>query len=159
MSLRKRRFTWLDGLCVVLVLAIAAGAVWYFTHRNSIMPSAAKSYEITMRFTQATTDPYDFYQVGDTMYFQNRTDVLGTITALRAMDREVEDYNEETDQYVVIIDPRWKTIEMKVLVQGTLQGGTFTVAGEKLHIGKTLYPQSDTTRSIMVIWDIKEVAA
>ena len=152
----KKRFTWLDGLCIVLIAAVVIGAIWYLT-RGDKLSGTEKEYEITMRFTQATNDPYDFYQVGDTMYLYTRSGVLGTITSLTSMDRIIEDYDRETGRYITYTDQRWKTIEMKVLARGTLSGGTFQVADEELSIGKTFYPQSDTTRSIMVIWDIEEV--
>ena len=159
--MNKRRFTWLDGLCILLVLALAAGAFWFFTKDSGTEDTASepKNYILTLRFTQATTDPYDFYEVGDTIHFFTRTQELGTITSLELLDWVKEDYNAAKGEYVTYVDPLRKQIQMQVLVEGSIQNGTFTVNGEELSIGGVFYPQTDTTRSSMTIWDIEEVAA
>lgn len=155
----KRRFTWLDGLiCAILALAVAGGAIWYFFFREAGSEVLAKQYDLTLRFTQSTTDPYDFYKVGDTMYYMEGEKTLGTITALKSMDKITEYLQAESGKFIDAVDPDWKTIEMTVRANGTLQGGTFKVNGETLHIGKEFYPQSETTRSAITVWDIKEVA-
>ena len=156
--MNKRKFTWLDGLiCGVLVIAIAVGAFLLFGRKDGGEPQNLKTYELTMRFNRATTVEYDYYKVGDTLYFQNRTDVLGTVTSLEEIDKVHEEYDEDNGRYVTVVDPEQKTVVMKVRVQGSLAGGRFTVGGEQMNIGKVFYPQSDTTRSIMTLWDIKEV--
>ncbi len=156
--MNKRKFTWLDGLiCGVLVVAIAVGAFLLFGRKDSGENQDLKTYELTMRFTRATTAEYDYYQVGDTLYFQNRTDVLGTITSLEEIDKIHEEYDENNGRYVTVVDPEQKTVVMKVKAQGSLNGGEFSVNGVQMNIGKVFYPQSDTTRSIMTLWDIEEV--
>lgn len=154
----KRRFTWLDGvICAVLILAIIAGAVWYFKKGDAAADSRLKDYEVTLRFTEATSQPFDYYQVGDTLYFQNRTAVMGTITGLEMIDRKLEEYDSENGRYVSVVDPERKMVEMTVLVQGAVVDGKFTVNEQNFYIGEIIYPQSDTTRSIMTVWDIEEV--
>ncbi|MBQ8599806.1 MAG: DUF4330 family protein [Clostridia bacterium] len=153
----KRRFTWLDGVCVALILALAVGALWFFTKDSG--NSAEKQYEVTLRFKQATADPYDFYKVGDMMYFYTRSQKLGTITALSSHDLITEEYDAVNGKYVTVTDPQWKQIEMKVLAEGTMADGELSINGEPISIGLEFYPQSDTTRSVAVIWDIEEVAA
>ncbi len=156
----KRRFTWLDGvICGVLILAIIAGAVWYFSKDNTASGSDLKDYEVTLRFTKATSQPFDYYQVGDTLYFQNRIAVLGTITGLKNIERKFEEYDSENGRYVAVVDPEQQMVEMTVLVQGAVVDGKFTVNEQNFHIGQIFYPQSDTTRSIMTVWDIEEVQA
>ena len=155
----KRRFSWLDGLiCAVLALAIAGGALWFFFFREPEAESAGKQYDLTLRFTQATTDPYDFYKVGDTMYFMTGEKKMGTITALKSMDKITEYLHAESGKFIDAADPHRKTIEMTVRATGTLEGGDFKVNGDSLHIGMEFYPQSETTRSIITVWDIEEVA-
>ncbi len=157
--MKKRHFTWLDGLiCGVLVIAIAVGAFLLFG-RNNGQNQELKTYELTLRFTRATTEEYDYYKVGDKMYFQNREAELGTITALEEIDKLQEEYDAKNGRYVTVVDPEYKTVVMKVEAQGLLEGGKFTVNGEKLNIGMIFYPQSDTTRSIVTVWDIEEVQA
>ena len=153
----KRHFTWLDGVCIALVLVLALGALWFFTKDSG--ESTQKQYEITLRFKQATTDPYDYYKVGDVMYFYTRSQKLGTITALSSHDLVTEEYNPLSGKYAAVTDPQWKEIEMKVLAEGIMASGELTVNGEPISIGLEFYPQSDTTRSVAVIWDIEEVAA
>ncbi len=155
----KKRFTRLDALiCAILALAIAGGAFWFFFLRGSGEEPAGKQYDLTLRFTQSTNDPYDFYKVGDTMFYMEGEKTLGTITAIKSMDRITEYLHAESGKFVDVVDPQWKTIEMTVRASGTLQGGTFKVNGETLHIGKEFYPQSETTRSAITVWDIEEVA-
>ena len=156
--MKKRRFTWLDGLiCGVVLLAIVAGAVLFFGRGEEPAAGAMKTYEITLRCTQATNDPYDYYKVGDTMYFQNRTDELGTIKDLKLVDKVHEVFDKEQGCYVELVDQERKQIEMTVEVQGSLEKGEFTVKDEVLYIGMVFYPQNDTTRSVMTVWDIEEV--
>ena len=152
----KRHFTWLDGVCIALVLVLAVGAFWFLNRDSG--ETAARQYEITLRFKQATADPYDFYQVGDVMYFYTRSQTLGTITALSSHDLVTEEYDAVNGKYIAVTDPQWKHIEMKILAEGTMADGELTVNGEPISIGLEFYPQSDTTRSVAVIWDIKEVA-
>lgn len=158
--MKKRRFTWLDGLIIgVVILAIAAVGIWYFTKDDGAAVAATQEYEVTMRFERATNDEYDYYKVGDTMYFQERAGVLGTITELRAVENEKEEYDAVNGRYVKITNPQRGAVEMKVRVQGAVIAGEFTVNGETVTIGQTFFPQTDTTRSIMTVWDIEEVAA
>ena len=155
--MKKRHFTWLDGLiCGVVLLAVVAGAVFLFGRGNE-SAEQLKTYEMTLRFTQATDDPYDYYKVGDTMYFQNRSDELGVIKDLKLMDKVYEVFDEGKGYNVDVVDQKRKLIEMKVEVQGSVEKGKFTVKDEVLYIGLVFYPQSDTTRSIMTVWDIEEV--
>ncbi len=154
----KRHFTWLDGVCIALVLILAVGALWFFT-KDSAAPSAKQQYEITLRFKQATNDPYDYYQVGDLMYFYTRSQELGTITALSSRDLITEEYDAVNGCYVALTDPQWKEIEMKVLAEGIMSNGELTINGEPITIGLQFYPQSNTTRSVATIWDIEEVSA
>lgn len=152
----KRRFTWLDAVICLVVIAVAAAAVWFFTKDNSA--SAATEYEVALRFKRATEDPYDYYKLGDVMYFQERAAVLGTITALAEVEYAEEEYDAVNGRYVKAL-PLRGGVEMKLRVQGAVIGGEFTVNGETIHIGEEFYPQTDTTRSVMTVWDIKEVAA
>ncbi len=158
--MKKRTFTWLDGvLCAVLALVLIVGGVFLFGKGDKAAVSSEKTYEMTMRFNRATTEEFDCYKVGDTLYFQNRTGVLGTVTDLKLIDKVQEEYDEENGRFVAVVDPEIRAVEMKVQVQGGVKDGAFTVGGQELHIGQVLYPQSDTTRSIMTIWDIEEVQA
>ncbi len=154
----KKRFTWLDALiCGVLILALAVVGVWYFTKDGS--GAEVKEYEVTLRFPRATYEEFDYYQVGDRLYFQGRTAELGTITSLKEIDLVYEEYLEKEARYVKAVHPEKKAVEMKVRVQGAVVEGSFTVNGKPVMIGQEFYPQSDTTRSVFTVWDIEEVAA
>ena len=153
----KRRFTFLDGLLILLALAVIAAAVWYFT--RDAAPEQTALYTVTLRIDQATENEADYYQPGDTMYFQNRTAVLGTVKTVEAIEKTYEEYDPVGGRYVEIVDPEWNRLMMTVEVQGGLVDGEFIVNGESLYIGQVFYPQSDTTRSIATVWDIEEVAA
>ena len=157
----KRRFTWLDGVIIgVLVLAVAAVAVWYFTKDNgAALVAENKEYEVTLRFNRATEDEFDYYRVGDTMYYQDRVAPLGTITALKAVENLTEKYDPVTGTYVALQENASGAVEMKVRVQGAVVNGDFTVSGWNVYIGEVFFPQSDTTRSIVTVWDIEEVTA
>ena len=158
--MKKRRFTWLDGIiCAVVLIVVAVGAFLLLGPKEPVQVKELKDYELTLRFTRATTERFDYYNVGDTMYFQNRTGVLGTVTSLEEIDKLQEEYVPEKGCYVTVVHPEDKTVVMKVKVQGSLEGGKFLVGEEQLKIGMVFYPQSDTTRSIMTIWDIEEVQA
>ena len=47
----KRRFTFLDGLLILLALAVIAAAVWYFT--RDAAPEQTALYTVTLRIHQA----------------------------------------------------------------------------------------------------------
>ncbi len=153
----KRKFTWLDGLVLLLVLAVAAVAVWYFT-KDEAPGVAPTEYEVTLRFEQVTTDPYDFYKVGDDLYFFTRSAKLGTVKSLEQKDLVREAFNAQDGTYSTYVDPQRKLVEMKVQVFGSIVNGAFTVEGETLAVGGVFYPQSNTTRSVMTVWNIEEVA-
>lgn len=154
----KRKFTWLDGVIIgVLVLVIAGVGIWYFGRDKGVIQTE-QTYEMTLRFPRATVDEFDYYRVGDTMYFQARTGVLGTITSLKGVDNVVEEYDAAKGCYVATPHPTIPAVEMKVQVQGTVSNGDFTVGGNTFFIGQMIFPQSDTTRSVCTIWDIEEVA-
>lgn len=156
----KRRFIWLDGIIIaVIILAITAAGIWYFTKDNGAAIAPKKQYEVTLRVDLATKDATDYYKVGDTMYFRERIALLGTITALTPVDRMIEEYDAVNGRYVKIADPEKRALEMKVLVEADVIDGKFTINGETIHIGQEIYPQSDTTRSVAIVWDIEEVAA
>ncbi len=159
--MKKRKFTWLDGVVIgVLVLAVAAAGIWYVNKDQGGEPAAAeKDYRLTVQFTQISEIEMDGYKEGDTLYFQNRAGVLGTIESIQLKDKFIERYDAKAGKYVVVIDPKQKLVEMTVLVKGVVENGKFTVNEKDLSIGQTFYPQTDVVRSVMTIWDIEEVAA
>ncbi|MBQ3084862.1 MAG: DUF4330 family protein [Clostridia bacterium] len=159
--MNKRKFTWLDGVVIgVLVLAVAVVGVWYFNRGGDAPAAELKDYRITLQAVQLADEVGECYAEGETLYFQNRVGVLGTIETVdrEARNKEVEKFNATTGEFVVYEDPNQKLIRMTVLAQGTMENGVITVGGEELNIGKTLYPQTDRARSTMLIWDIEEVA-
>ena len=156
----KRKFNWLDAVIVaVLVLGIAAAAFFFLKKDNTFVGAAEKTYEVTLRFNRATVDEFDYYQVGDTMYRQNRTEVLGTITDLKAVENYTECYDAATGSYKKLSRGLRGGVEMTVRVQGSIVDGELTVGGAPLLIGTEFYPQSDTTRSVITVWNILEVTA
>lgn len=154
--MKKRTFNWVDGVTIALAVLLIAGAAWYFL-RGRKPATPEKDYLVTMRFTQATFDPYDYYKIGDTVYFYSRSSVMGKITSLRQLDTVYETFNRSLGAYQKVIDDKAKTLEVQVAVKGVIENGEFTVNGEKVFMGQTLYPQTDTTRSVMVVWKIEEV--
>lgn len=160
--MKKRRFNWLDGLCILLALALLAGGVWYFLANRYLLPDdlEPKQYDITLRFTRTTTDPNDFYAVGDTLYFLGGETEIGTVTALEPTPFIREEYDEETGTYVVFNDPKDEQITMTVRAEGVVdtEKNVFTVNESGLSVGMTFYPQSRKTRSTMTVLSIEEVA-
>ena len=161
--MKKRRFNWLDAFCILLALLVLAGGLWYVLSNCSMLPKELepKEYEIALRFSRTTTDPYDYYAVGDTMYFTGGEKKLGTITSLEIVDLMHEVYVAETGEYVLYADPQEKQIVMKVRAMGSVnrERNWFLVNEEALSVGMTFYPQSEETRSTMTIISIEEVAA
>ncbi len=155
----KKRFTPLDWVLIgVVVAALAAGAFWFFGRKDQAAAENTAPYLLTLRFEQKTEAEYDHYKVGDILYFQNRTEELGEITALSYKNNLIETFNKETESYIVSIDKTSKYIVVEVRVDGVLGEGKFTVNGKELYIGQVFYPQTETTRSAMTVLDIEEVA-
>jgi len=155
----KKRFTWLDGvLLAVLAIVIAVGAYLVLKPAEKEEDAETREYLVTMRFNQVSEIENDGYQVGDKLYFQDRVDTLGKIQSVKTIDRQIERFNVNTGEYVLMTDPDQKTVELQVLVEGVLEDGKFTVEEQELFVGRLFYPQSDTTRSGMTIWSIEEVA-
>lgn len=154
----KRKFNWLDAVIIaVLVLGIAAAAFFFLKKDRAPMGTPEKTYEVTMRFHRATEDEFDYYRVGDTMYHQNRTGVIGTITDLKPVEFFTEEYDPVTGTYKKVSEGLRGSVEMTLRVQGTVVGGELTVGGDSLLVGQQFFPQSDTTRSIITVWSIREV--
>lgn len=156
----KHKLNWLDILIsVVLIAALIGGLLWFFHRKsNEPQPPTPKNYEITLRFNRMTTDPLDFYQVGDTLYYQGGKKAIGTVTDLQIKDLRSETLDEEKGEFVVTTHPKTKSIEMTVQAQGIIENHMLKVNGESMYIGKEFYPQSQKTRSTMTVWSIKEVA-
>lgn len=161
--MKKHRFNWLDGLCILLAVVLLAGGVWYFLANRYLLPEdlEPKQYDITLRFTRTTTDPTDFYAVGDTLYFLGGETELGTITALEPTDFIREEFDDETGKYIVFTDPKEKQITMTVRAEGVVdtEKNLFTVNESAMTVGMTFYPQNRKTRSTMTVLSIEEVAA
>lgn len=158
--MKKRKFTWLDAvLLLVLVAVVAVGAYILLREKPAQLQAQEQDYRVTLRFNQVSEIPFDGYAVGDRMYFQDRVEIMGTIEALEEVPLQSERYDAERGEYVVITDPERTAVEMTVAVRGQSESGKFKIAERELHIGQTLYPQSDTTRSTMTVLNIEEVAA
>lgn len=155
----KRKFNWLDGLCVLLVGALILGGVWYFTQRDEPEKKRDESpYMITFRCNQTTEDPTNYMKEGDTLYFQQREKELGVIRSVKIIDREVEEFNPVTGEYTLVIDPAEQLIEIEVEAKGNLRREEFRVNDTKMNVGQTLYPETDHARMIATVWSIEEVA-
>lgn len=156
----KHKFNWLDILIsAVLIAALIGGLVWFFHRKsNEPQPATPKTYEITLQFNQTTTDPLDFYQVGETLYYQGGKKAIGTITNLQLEDLRTESLDEEQGKFIVATHPKTKVIVMTVQAQGVIENHMLKVNGEAIYIGKDFYPQSEKTRSAMTVRSIKEVA-
>lgn len=158
--MNKRKFTWLDGVVIgVLVLAVAVVGVWYFNRGGDASAAALKDYRVTLQATQLANEVGECYAEGETLYFQNRVGVVGTIETVdqEPRNKKVEKFNAATGEFVVYEDPNQKLIQMTVVAQGTMENGSFTVGGEELQIGQTFYPQTDRARATMLVLDIEEV--
>lgn len=176
----KRKFNWFDAVvCGIVALAILFGAYWFFLREEPITrqpePGAAvgengeteqtyvwveaKPYDVTVRFNQATTDPFDFYHVGDTVYFRGGESKLGEVLKLELKDLITESLDVHQGKFVQTVNPDQKSVEMTIRVMASLKNNRLVVGEEPIYIGLEFYPQSKSTRSVMTIWDIKEVAA
>lgn len=156
----KRKFNWLDILIsALLIAALVGGLAWYFVRESKEpAPPTPKTYEITLQFTRMTTDPLDFYQVGETLYYQGGKKAIGTITDLKVKDYITETLDEEQGKFITAVHPELKTVEMVVQAQGIVENHMIKFNNEPLFIGKEFYPQSRITRSTMIVRSIKEVA-
>ncbi|MBQ7095762.1 MAG: DUF4330 family protein [Clostridia bacterium] len=155
----KRRFNWLDSICILLVGVLILGGVWYFTQREEPKKEREESpYIITFRCKQATDDEANFMKEGDILYFQGREKELGTILSLKVIDREVEEFNPHTGEYAKGIDPSEKMVELEVEAKGRLRREEFRVNDTLMNVGQTLYPETDHARVVATVWSIEEVA-
>ena len=150
----KRKLTWLDIALIVVLILLVVGVAWYFTRGDQGITGSQQQYVVTMRFTRMTDHPTDYYQVGDVLYQKSKAP-LGTVLQLEEKDLVTEELNPETGEYQLVTDPEKKQIEMKVLASGDLESGKLTIGGEEVYIGLQFYPQSATTRSVMMVWDIE----
>ncbi len=158
--MKKRKFTWIDGVLVaILAIVLAIGAYLLLRELPEELQAVEKPYLVTLQFNQVSEKQYDGYAVGDTLYFQDRLDIMGTIESVKETEKQIERYDPNQGKYVIMTDPSQKAVELTVLVRGQMDKGKLTVMDQHLHIGKLFYPQSDTTRSTMTILDIEEVAA
>lgn len=156
----KHKFNWLDILIsALLIVALVGGLAWYFVRESKEpQPPTPKNYEITLRFNQMTTDPLDFYQVGETLYYQGGKKAIGTIIDLQIKDYITETLDEAQGKFITTVHPETKSVEVKVRAQGVIENHKLMVNGETIFIGKEFFPQSQITRSTMTVWSIKEVA-
>ncbi|MBQ7090294.1 MAG: DUF4330 family protein [Clostridia bacterium] len=158
--MKKRKFTWLDGaLILILAVVLAVGGYILLREKPAELQAMEQDYLVTLRFNQVSEMENDGYAVGDTLYFQNCVEVLGTVQSIKEVDKVSERYDPAKGEYILVTDPEKKAIELQVLVHGKSESGKFSVANEEFFIGQTLYPQSDTTRSAMLVLNIEEVAA
>ena len=161
--MKKHRFNWVDGLCIALALLLLAGGAWYLFSYRSMLPSdlPEKEYDITLRFDRGTTDPTDFYAVGDTLYFYGGEKEMGTITAIEPIDFMREEFSPAEGKFVVFKDLKVEQLQMTVRVKGAVdtKKNLFTVNEEALSVGLVFYPQTRKTRSIMTVLAIEEVGA
>ncbi len=153
----KRKLNWLDITLIALLILAVAAAAWYFTRGDEAIAGDQKDYTITLRFSRETTHPTDYYEIGDSLYQINKV-LIGEILALEEKELQSEEFNPETGEYQVIVNPVKKQIEMKVKATGSIRAGVLMVNGEELYVGQNFYPQGVNTRSTMEIWAIEEVA-
>ncbi len=155
----KRRFNWLDGICILLVGVLILGGVWYFTQKEE--PEKEKDevpYTITLRCAQTTDDPLNYLKEGDTLYFQGREKEMGTVLSAKEIERAVEEFDSNKGEYVLLTDPSEQLIELKVEVMAKRRKEEFRVNDTKMHVGQTIYPETDHARVIATVWSVEEVA-
>lgn len=156
----KRKFNWLDAVCILLVVALILGGVWFFTRREEPKEAEEKGepYLLTLHCIQNTEDPTNYMKEGDTLYYLNHTDEIGTITSVKLIDRLVEEFDENKGEYIVVKDPAKQIVEVQVEAKGILEKHSFTVNGVKLEVGLVIYPETDVARTSATVWSIEEVA-
>lgn len=155
----KRRFNWLDGACILLVGALILGGVWYFAQKEEPKKKVDEiPYTITLRCSQTTDDPTNYVREGETLYFLGREKEMGTILSVETVDRQVEEFDSNKGEYVLLTDPVEQLVEIKVEVMGKRKKATFSVNEINMHVGQTFYPQTDHARMIATVWSIEEVA-
>jgi hypothetical protein len=81
--MKKFKFNWIDALVCLIIIAMAAGAVYKFTASGQTgNASAAEPIDYTILLTSARQGSVDAIKVGDTLYDNDSGNAIGTIDSI-----------------------------------------------------------------------------
>jgi hypothetical protein len=120
--MKKHKFNWVDGLVILLVVLLIAGAVYKFRGNNvtsSAVPMEPVTY--TVAVSNVRSGMADAFREGDTVYDGDSGNAVGTIAKVEISDSRVimtkDDgtavWGTREDRYDVVL-----TVEAQATVSG-----------------------------------------
>ena len=140
---RAWRFTALDLILVIVVLAVIGAAIYFFGPFGNNPDDASEKVELlyTIEIKGVEEEYIDNVQVGDTMIESVNKTVIGTITAIETMPYTDHVLNEEAGVIEEKQYPGLVTMLITVQCEAVSTERAYTVEGYRLAIGKLNYIQ------------------
>jgi hypothetical protein len=141
--MKKFKFNWIDALVCLIIVAMAAGAVYKFTvSGQSGNASAAEPIDYTILLSGARQGSVDAIQIGDTLYDNDSGNAIGTIDSIdvEPASTVITDSSNGTIQ-VGTIENKYD-LYIHISASGSIGTGGYYVNGNyQLNVGssRTLY--------------------
>ncbi len=141
--MKKFKFNWIDALVCVLIVALAAGAVYKFSvSGQSGIASAAEPISYTIYLAGARQGTVDAIQPGDTLYDNDSGNAIGTIESVEVKDASVVIPDNTSGTAAMGTVEEKYDLYITVSASGSINGGAYYVnSNYQLNVGsqRSLY--------------------
>ena len=140
---RTWRFTALDLILVIVVLAALGAAVYFFGPFRNQTSEDSKIVDVlyTIEIKGVEEEYIDNIQVGDTVIESKNKTVMGTVTAIESMPYVEYVLNEEEGLFEEKRHPGLSVMLITVQCEAVSTPRAYTVDGYRIVIGKLNYIQ------------------
>lgn len=85
-----KKFNWIDGLIVLLVIAVAAGGYWYLNHKGKASLEKSSKIEFTVEVSKVPLAVAEAYHIGDEVTFGTKNVDTGVISKVEILPHSEE---------------------------------------------------------------------
>ena len=156
-----KKFSFIDVLIVLVIVAVIAGGFWYLSSKN-IIQSSQNTNEVTfdMCVTGLEENVANEINEGDVVYDSAKKIKLGTITNVeKKNESDIYPDNINGGYKKQTVKNRYRVIFTVLTNDGYFEDGILKVNNYELYLGKSCYVKGQNFALSSVVWRLDDVNA
>lgn len=125
--MKKHKFTWIDGLVILVVLVLIIGTcIKFFLKEETAVTTEEKTFQYQLEINGLRQVSVDSIQVGDTLYDNSGKGEVGTIIDVRVTPAEITIVRDNGTVIDGTVENRFDVI-LTVEAEGNRQEGYYQI--------------------------------